>query len=232
MTLPWEELPGLAELFRKVIDFRSRFTATHSSGVASVGAALAKKISLDQQFIDRMRLAGLLHDIGKLVVPAEILIKHTPLTSADFATIRKHPYYSAKILGNLQGFEEISQWSALHHERLDGSGYPYHPLEEDIPEGAKILAVADTFTALTEDRPYRCGMTGGSNDKIMQDMAAHRKLDNHYVAFIHDHSEEFGHICLETQKAADAEHRRFMDECLMTDRSLEPDDYCPGKQPK
>lgn len=231
ITLSKKDLPGLAELFRKIIDFRSRFTATHSSGVASVAAALAEKIGWDRTFIDRMLLAGLLHDIGKLVVPAEILNKHTPLTSEDFAVIRKHPYYSARILRNLDGFEEIGQWAGLHHERLDGSGYPYRPHEEDIPEGARILAVADTFTALTEDRPYRCGMPGANSDQIMQKLALQRKLDNRYMTVIHDHFEEFGHLCLETQKAADTVHRRFMENCLMLDRTLDPDDYCPAKQP-
>lgn len=230
LTLSSDELPGLAQLFRKIIDFRSRFTANHSSGVAAVGVALAEKTGQDQKFCDSMRLAALLHDVGKLVVPSEILVKHTPLTFEDFAVIRKHPYYSARILRDLEGFEEISQWTALHHERLDGSGYPYRPPAEELPEGARILAVADTFTALTEDRPYRCGMTIPCTDQVIQSMASHQKLDHHHVALIHDHLEEFDHLRREAQKTAKTSHQRFMSDCLLLDHTLDHDDYCPSGQ--
>lgn len=228
MELSHQELPELAELFRKIIDFRSRFTATHSSGVAAVGVALAEKSGLGREFTEQMGLAGLLHDIGKLVVPAEILSKHTPLTALDFAAIRKHPYYSAWILRNLEGFEQISQWAAYHHERLDGSGYPYHQAERDLPAGAKILAVADTFTALTEDRPYRCSMSGSGSDQILLTMADHRKLDHHCVSLLHDHLEEFDHLRRTAQAAADATHQQFLADCRLLDRDLDPEDYCPG----
>jgi HD-GYP domain-containing protein (c-di-GMP phosphodiesterase class II) len=227
LRLNREELPGLAELFRKIIDFRSRFTSTHSSGVAAVGVELAAKCGFDRNSRDQMLLAGLLHDVGKLVVPAEILAKHAPLTSEDFAVIRKHPYCSAWILGGLEGFDEISQWAALHHERLDGSGYPYRPPAAELPAGARILATADTFTALTEDRPYRCAMSASGTDQIMQNMAVHNKLDPDYVAMIHDHLEEFNHLRQTSQAAANADHQRFLADCLLYNADRDADDFCP-----
>lgn len=228
LTLGPEELPDLAELFRRTVDFRSRFTATHSSGVAAVAAALAAKSGREPEYCARVRLAGLLHDIGKLVVPSETLNKHTPLTEADFAVIRKHPYYSAWILRNVSGLEEIGHWAALHHERLDGSGYPRRPPAAELPSGARLLAVADTFTALTEERPYRCSMSVSSTDKVMENMAAYHKLDHHHVALVHDHLDELDHLRRKAQEAADAEHRRFMAECLLLGPDLDPDDYCPA----
>ncbi len=110
MDLGRGDLMALAEMLRRVIDFRSRFTATHSSGVAAVACALAERAGFEQQRPDRVRMAGLLHDIGKLVVPAEILEKHHALDQDDFAVIFKHPYYSRAILRGIEGFAEISVW--------------------------------------------------------------------------------------------------------------------------
>jgi len=228
LVLDCDQLPGLAELFRKLIDFRSRFTSTHSSGVAAVGVELGVKCGFNRDERERMLLAGLLHDVGKLVVPTEILAKHAPLTGEDFAVIRKHPYYSAWILGDIEGFGEISRWAALHHERLDGSGYPYRPPADEIPAGARILAAADTFTALTEDRPYRCAMSRSGTDQVLRNMAAHNKLDPRYVDQIHDHLEEFDHLRQTAQAAAEAEHLRFLADCRLHDPDRDADEFCPA----
>jgi HD-GYP domain-containing protein (c-di-GMP phosphodiesterase class II) len=228
LRLDYGDLPDLAQLFRKLIDFRSRFTSTHSGGVAAVAMALAAKSGFARDYDDQMLLAGLLHDVGKLVVPAEILSKHGPMSPEDFAVIRKHPYYSAAILRDIEGFNEISQWAALHHERLDGSGYPYRLSGAELPAGARILAVADTFTALTENRPYRCALTRQGSDQILQRMAAYNKLDNHYVAIIHDHLEEFDHLRQTAQSVANAEHRNFLSECQLQDPDHDLDEFCPS----
>lgn len=230
MDLDRSELLDLAEMFRRVIDFRSRFTATHSSGVAAVAVAIADFSDFNTEDPDRIRIAGLLHDIGKLMVPAEILEKHQRLTSEDFAVICKHPYFSAKILGGIEGFEDISQWGALHHERLDGSGYPYRKAGEEIPQGARILSVADTFTALLEDRPYRCGVSVSSTDRIMRDMATYHKLDRDFVAMIYENIGEIDDRRYEAQIAADQSHRQFLEECRLLDNNLDADDRCPVRR--
>ncbi|MFA7383555.1 MAG: HD domain-containing phosphohydrolase [Desulfurivibrionaceae bacterium] len=230
MELDRGELLALAEMFRRVIDFRSRFTATHSSGVAAVAVALAEQGGFQQDHPDRLQIAGLLHDIGKLVVPAEIIEKHQGLTSEDFAIIYKHPYFSAKILRGIEGFEDIGQWGALHHERLDGSGYPYRKAREEIPQGARILAVADTFTALMEDRPYRCGIGASSTGRIMQDMADYHKLDKDLVALLHKNTGEINDRRYEAQAGADQIHGQFIEQCRLLDNCPEAEDRCPVKR--
>lgn len=229
MDLSRRDLLDLAEMLRRVIDFRSRFTATHSSGVAAVAVALANTCGFEQETPERMKIAGLLHDIGKLVVPAEVLEKHHALDDDDFAIIYKHPYYSGVILRGIAGFGDICEWGAMHHERLDGSGYPYRRVAEEIPQGARILAVADTFTALMEDRPYRCGVSAASTDRIIRDMAAFNKLDKDFVALVHENIKEIDDLRYEAQIAADQTHRRFLAESLLLDSHIEADDRCPAK---
>lgn len=230
MDLDRGELLDLAEMFRRVIDFRSRFTATHSSGVAAVAVAIANHSGFKKDDPDRIRIAGLLHDIGKLVVPVEILEKRQGLTNEDFAIIYKHPYFSAEILRGIEGFEDICQWGSLHHERLDGTGYPYRKTAEEIPQGARILSVADTFTALMEDRPYRCGVSASSTDRIMRDMATCHKLDKNFVALIYENIEEINDRRYVAQTGADQTHRQFLEECRLLGNYVEADDRCPAKR--
>lgn len=230
MDLDRGELLDLAEMFRRVIDFRSRFTATHSSGVAAVAVAIANHSGFKKDDPDRIRIAGLLHDIGKLVVPVEILEKRQGLTNEDFAIIYKHPYFSAEILRGIEGFEDICQWGSLHHERLDGTGYPYKKTAEEIPQGARILSVADTFTALMEDRPYRCGISASSTDRIMRDMATCHKLDKNFVALIYENIEEINDRRYVAQTGADQTHRQFLEECRLLGNYVEADDRCPAKR--
>src|SRR5208337_2538002 len=102
-------------------------------------------------------IAGLLHDIGKLSVPEDILEKPAPLDCSEVNKIKAHSFMTHRILENIGSLDKITQWASLHHERLNGTGYPYHYGKEKLPVGARIIAVADVFTALTENRPYRKG---------------------------------------------------------------------------
>ncbi len=230
MELDRDEILALAEMFRRIIDFRSRFTATHSSGVAAVAVAIADYSGFKKEDPDRIKIAALLHDIGKLVVPLEIIEKREGLTSEDFAIIYKHPYYSAEILRGIEGLEDIAQWGALHHERLDGTGYPYKKTAEEIPLGARILSVADIFTALMEDRPYRCGISAAGTDRIMRDMAACQKLDKDFVALIYENIEEINSKRYEAQTGADLSHRQFLEECRLFDNAKEAEERCPVRR--
>ncbi|MCG0276504.1 MAG: HD domain-containing protein, partial [Thermosediminibacteraceae bacterium] len=171
LELDMEKLTDIAKLFSQIIDFRSRFTATHSSGVAASAELLAKLAGFSGRECQMMRIAGYLHDLGKLAVPPEILEKPRQLTKEEFEIIRCHPFFTYRILEPLKELYEITTWASFHHERLDGNGYPFHYSGHDLPLGARIMAVADVFCAITEDRPYRKGMTKEEALNVLDEMA-------------------------------------------------------------
>ena len=177
IALDDEDFLGLTNIFRRIIDFRSPFTATHSAGVSAVAGKLGELMGFSAQDRNVIILAGLLHDLGKLAVPAEILEKPDRLTEAEFDVVKRHTYYTYHLLEPLRIMDVIRQWGALHHERLDGKGYPFHLTEAEMPLGSRIVAVADVFTALTEDRPYRKGMPALDAFQIIQEMVAKKNLD-------------------------------------------------------
>ena len=124
-----------------------------------------------------MRLAGYLHDLGKLAVPSEILEKPDKLTAAEFAVIRSHTYYTYRVLEKISGLETVNEWASFHHERLNGDGYPFHRAGDTLSLGSRIMAVADVLTAITEDRPYRAGMAPEKAMGILTSMAEGGVLD-------------------------------------------------------
>ena len=153
-----ETLRSFSRVIGQIIDFRNRFTATHSSGVAAVAMELAKIVSFSEKECKQMEIAGFLHDLGKLAISNEILEKKGDLNYEEINSIRKHTYYTYSVLSKINGMQQIAVWAAYHHERQDGNGYPFHINSENFPLPARIMAVADIVTALTEDRPYRLGM--------------------------------------------------------------------------
>ncbi|MDR1858183.1 MAG: HD domain-containing protein [Treponema sp.] len=176
-TMELETLRDFAKVIARIIDFRSRFTATHSSGVAAVARELTRLSGFSGRECDLMEIAGLLHDLGKLAVPSEILEKSGKLNREEFNVIRKHAYYTYVILSKVNGLEDIATWAAYHHERQDGTGYPFHVSGEDFPRLACVMAVADVLTALTEDRPYRRGMDKEQAMRILFSMAESGAID-------------------------------------------------------
>jgi len=182
-------LSTIAELFRNIIDFRSRFTSTHSSGVAECAAGLARIFGFSDQEVDLIRVAGDFHDIGKLAVPNAILNKPDKLTREEFAVIRQHTYFTFSILNTIGGLQSIAEWAAFHHERLDGSGYPFHHRANRISTGSRIMSVADTVTALAEDRPYRPGMKRFDIERILGKQADANALDRRIVELFLDNYE-------------------------------------------
>lgn len=117
---------------------------------------------------------------------SEILNKNTKLTEEEFNIIKSHTYYTSRILGNIKGFEIINDWASLHHERLDGNGYPFHYHHEQLSIGSRIMAVADVFTAITEERPYRSGMNKDAVLKILNKMVENHSLDLNIVKLLID----------------------------------------------
>lgn len=177
VRLDIDGLLSLCKLFSHIVDFRSRFTAKHSSGVASVAESLARLIGFSEYECLLMRAAGFLHDLGKLAVPAEILEKPAKLTDEEFNIVKSHSYHSYQVLSGIPELHTVNIWGSLHHECLDGSGYPFHYDHDFISFGSRIMAVADVFTALTEDRPYRDALTKPSTLQIMGNMSKNSKLD-------------------------------------------------------
>lgn len=206
-----EHLRGLGNLFRRVIDFRSRFTAGHSAGVAATAEALARLCGFSEENCRLMNLAGLLHDLGKLAVPAEILEKPDKLTREEYAVMRRHTYYTYHILEPLKMLNAVTQWGAFHHERIDGQGYPFHLRGIDLPLGARIVSVADIFTALTEDRPYRKGLGVNEALKILSEAARRRQVDGELVAVVRDHFDELNQIRCNARQSAQAEYCQFVE---------------------
>lgn len=154
-----ERLDLVARAFARIIDAKSPFTYKHSEGVAKVAVAMSKRMGLEgEELRDQMR-AGLLHDIGKLGVSSRILDKPDALTEKEFDKVKEHPKLSREILCRVAPFRNIVERCANHHERLDGSGYPRGISAEELDQPSRILAVADVFDALSQDRPYRKGMS-------------------------------------------------------------------------
>jgi HD-GYP domain-containing protein (c-di-GMP phosphodiesterase class II) len=126
VDLALDQLRTISELFRNIIDFRSRWTATHSSGVAACASTLARLFGLTEMEIALMEVAGNLHDLGKLAIPNSILDKPGKLTEHEFAVMKQHTYFTYVVLTTIGGIRDIAEWAAFHHEKLDGTGYPFH----------------------------------------------------------------------------------------------------------
>lgn len=209
LELNLEKLCKLAGMFCQIIDFRSRFTATHSSGVAATSEALAKLIGFSERECQMIKVAGYLHDLGKLAVPSEILEKPGKLTEFEVSIIKSHTYYTYSILASIKDLEVINEWASFHHERLDGNGYPFHHKNEDISLGARIVAVADVFTAVTEDRPYRKGMDSDTALRILQQMGENQALDLNIIQSLRHHYDEVNRIRINAQNEACENYQRF-----------------------
>lgn len=186
-----DDLIHIANLFSSVIDSTSHYTAAHSQNVARVAQCLAfcRGYSTDEAKL--MYLTGLVHDIGKLAVPNEILNKRGPLNEQEREIIKQHPYFSQRILERVEGFERIARWIGTHHETLDGKGYPFQISENEIELGSRIVAIADVFSALVEDRPYRSGMTGEEALAVLRELASCNKID---PKLVNDVAAELGTI--------------------------------------
>jgi diguanylate cyclase (GGDEF)-like protein/putative nucleotidyltransferase with HDIG domain len=136
------------------VDARDAYTGRHSYVVAQLSARVADLLGLGAEDVELVRLAGSLHDLGKLAIPEEILRKPGPLSDAELLVLRRHPQIGFRMLRSL-GVEPVSTWVLHHHERWDGRGYPHGLGGEDIPLGSRILFVADAYDAMTSDRIYQ-----------------------------------------------------------------------------
>ena len=151
-------LKDICLLIAKIVDTYSSFTASHSIMVGEISCLLATYMHLPEQECKKIEIAGYLHDIGKINIPLDILEKQSELTPDELRQVREHSYMTGEILSAFSELGEIINWAANHHEKLDGSGYPLHLNQDYLQLPDRIIAIADIFTALTEDRPYRVAM--------------------------------------------------------------------------
>jgi HD-GYP domain-containing protein (c-di-GMP phosphodiesterase class II) len=140
-----------------LVDLKDSYTGGHSTRVATYSRGIGVALALEDKPLETVVLAASLHDIGKIGVPDRVLLKEGRLTDEEFEHIRKHSEYGWMVLRNLEGLEEAALMLLHHHERFSGGGYPGDLSGKEIPLGARIIAVADTYDALTTDRPYRKG---------------------------------------------------------------------------
>jgi putative nucleotidyltransferase with HDIG domain len=151
-------LDRVAEAFAGIVDAKSPYTARHSAGVAEIAEGIAATLGLDGATRGVLRRAALLHDIGKLGVSNVILDKPGSLTSGEWGSMRRHPRLSLVILRGVPALADVARLAVMHHERLDGSGYPYGMTATELDLPARILQVADVAEALTAERPYRAAL--------------------------------------------------------------------------
>jgi len=148
----------LGVIFAFLIDQKSDFTGKHSRRVAENAYKLAGHLGWSEEDRKDIMLAGLLHDLGKLAVPQKILDKPGVLSSSEIEIIKSHTYYTYNLLSAAGFARHIIEWASYHHERLDGKGYPFRLSANDLSIGSRIMTIADMYSALTEDRPYRDGL--------------------------------------------------------------------------
>lgn len=185
--IDFEDVKSLVRIFSHIVDAKSPFTSEHSEGVAALSQYLGELFETSDHNCDMLYLAGLLHDIGKLRVPDDVLEKTGKLSELEFKTIQRHSFDTFNILKKVRGFDEIALWAAQHHERVDGGGYPYRAKENKLSLEARIVAVADVFQALAQDRPYRPAMSPTQILEILQADAESGKLDRDVVGMIGQH---------------------------------------------
>jgi diguanylate cyclase (GGDEF)-like protein/putative nucleotidyltransferase with HDIG domain len=140
---------------------RDRYTGEHSAAVIEMSAAVARNLGLRDAEVDWIRSAALLHDIGKVAIPDEVLHKPGPLTDAEWELMKQHPVIGERILRALPGMGVVARIVRHEHERWDGTGYPDGLAGDQIPLGSRIILASDTYHAITSDRPYRAARTHG-----------------------------------------------------------------------
>ena len=146
---------AVAGLFARSIDAKSNYTLDHSTRVARIARHLAEQDGITGEELDKVEIAGLLHDIGKLRMPETIIDKPGELSIEERAIMSRHSYDTGHILRRVFPGEQIAEWASMHHENLLGTGYPFHREAQSIPREAQIIAIADIFQALSQERPYR-----------------------------------------------------------------------------
>lgn len=156
--LPPSQVDEVARVFADMVDLKSPFTAGHSTGVAELAANAATALGFSDDRVTVARRAALLHDLGRVAISGAVWEKPRALTAADWEQVRLHPYHTQRILERSSALAPLAPIAGMHHERLDGSGYHHGAAGATIPVEARLLATADAFQAMTQDRPHRSAL--------------------------------------------------------------------------
>lgn len=171
---------GMLSAMLRTLDLRDQMTARHSAAVARYSRAIAQRAGYSRREEELVHIAALLHDIGKFILPDRILKANVPLTDEDWMLIKRHPQQGARVVSSLDGYGPVAEIILAHHERIDGKGYPRGLVGEEIPELARIIAVADTYDVMTARDSYRTPMSG--YDAIVElRRVAGKQLDARFV---------------------------------------------------
>jgi putative nucleotidyltransferase with HDIG domain len=168
------QIDQICEAFADVVDAKSHFTFRHSVGVADAAFGIAQTMGLSPDRVQLVRRAALLHDIGKLSISNTILDKKGHLSASEWKAVYQHPIITRLILQRVSSFREMAVIAGEHHEKLDGSGYPNRLRAKDLSIESRIVAVADVYAALSEDRPYRAGIKADETVSIMRKLVPHQ----------------------------------------------------------
>lgn len=168
------------KMMAKALEARDEYTRGHSERVSQISIKIARKMGMPHHQINILELAADMHDIGKIGIPDNVLLKPSKLTDEEYDIIKTHPLKGVNILAQEESMEDICEIIQSHHERIDGRGYPKGLKDGEIPLGAKIVAVADTWDALTSNRPYRNGLPQEKAIEILKD-ASGTQLDDECV---------------------------------------------------
>jgi putative nucleotidyltransferase with HDIG domain len=171
---------GMLSALLRTLDLRDEMTARHSASVARYSRAIAKEAGLSRREQELVHISALMHDIGKFILPDKILKANVPLTEEDWMLIRRHPQQGARVVSAVDGYGPVAEIILAHHERIDGKGYPRGLKGEDVPELARIIAVADTYDVMTARDSYREPVSSFEAIQELQRVAG-TQLDARYV---------------------------------------------------
>jgi HD-GYP domain-containing protein (c-di-GMP phosphodiesterase class II) len=177
--LPGKDAMKLGGVIAKAIDYKSKFTRRHSTGIAAKAEQMGRFYGYDEDELAKLYLAACLHDLGKLATPTAILEKPGRLTDEEFVTIKNHALMTHELLDGVD--EDIRHWATSHHEKLDGSGYPFGIGEELMHFNAKLMSCVDIYQAVSEERPYHPARTHDETMYILKQMGAAGEIDNKII---------------------------------------------------
>jgi HD-GYP domain-containing protein (c-di-GMP phosphodiesterase class II) len=155
-----------------LVEIHDTYTKGHSNNVSKLALEFAQKLNLNKDRQFQIYWAALIHDMGKIVIPYEILNKPTKLTSEEYEEIKKHPIYAYEVLKDIDNMKDIAKYIRHHHERVDGNGYPDGLTGEEIPFESKLISICDAYDAMTSKRSYKREL---SKEKAIEELIKNKR---------------------------------------------------------